>query len=116
MKVRYLTLALIFSFLITNTSICHSAMAQRPAKNKQRVSGVDRWYVFVSPDGDFTLSFPKRPKQEPDAPGPVTPIKSYGVSIHKGMRFSINSQGSFGVPNPQLANEWNDRYEKRAPF
>jgi hypothetical protein len=28
------------------------------------------------------------------------------------MHFSINSQGSFADPNPRLANEWNDYYER----
>jgi hypothetical protein len=103
MKVRFLTLALICSLPIINTFVCDSVLAQRPARNRQSVSGTDRWYVFVSPDGDFTLSFPQRPNQEPDQPGPKTAIRSYVLQTQNGMRFSINSQGSFAEPNPRLA-------------
>src|SRR5437773_6635184 len=109
MKVRFLTLALILSLPVINFSVCDSVLAQRPTKNRQRVAGIDRWYVFVSPDGDFTLSFPPRPSQEPDERGPATPIISYGLHTQNGMHFSINSQGSFGDPNSRLANQWNDR-------
>jgi hypothetical protein len=112
MKVRFLTLALVLSFLVINALVCESVLAQRPAKTKQRVAGVDRWYVFVSPDGDFTLSFPQKPSQEPDEPGPATPVKTYALRIQNGTQFSINSQGSFGDPNSPLSNEWNDRYEQ----
>jgi hypothetical protein len=112
MKVKFLTLALILSFPVTSALVCNSVLAKRPAKTKQRVAGIDRWYVFISPDGDFTLSFPKKPNQEPDEPGPVTPVRSYALQTHNGMRFSINSQGSVGEPNPRLANEWNDCYEQ----
>jgi hypothetical protein len=112
MKVGFLTLALILSFPVINASVCDSVLAQRPTKSTQRVAGIDRWYVFVSPDGDFRLSFPQRPSQEPDERGPATPIRSYGLNTQNGIRFSINSQGSFGEPNPRLANEWNDYYEQ----
>lgn len=112
MKVRFLSFALILSFSIINASVCDSVLAQR-IKNRQRVTRIDPWYVFVSPDGDFTLSFPQRPNREPDEPGPKTPIKSYALQTQNGMRFSINSQGSFSEPNPHLANEWNDYYEQR---
>jgi hypothetical protein len=113
MKIRFLALALIVSFPVINASVCDSALAQRPTQNKDRVAGIDRWYVFVSPDGDFTLSFPQRPSQESDERGPATLIRSYGLNTQNGMRFSINSQGSFTKPDPRPANEWNDYYEQR---
>jgi hypothetical protein len=112
MKVRFLALALIVSFLLINALVGDSVLAQRPTKNRNPVAQIDRWYVFVSPDGDFTLSFPQRPSQEPDERGPETPIRSFGLNTQNGMRFSINSQGSFREPNPRLANEWNDHYEQ----
>jgi hypothetical protein len=68
--------------------------------------------VLVSPDGDFTLSFPQKPTREPDGQGPHTPIKSYGLHTENQMRFSINFQGIAEGPDWRLANEWNDRYEK----
>ncbi|HEV7683670.1 MAG TPA: hypothetical protein VGO68_16195, partial [Pyrinomonadaceae bacterium] len=94
------------SFSVISAPVSDSVLAQRAAKNKQRVVAIDPWYVFVSPEGDFTLSFPQRPNQEPDEPGPRTPIRSYALQTQNGMRFSINSQGSFAEPNPRLANEW----------
>ena len=110
MRVRFLAFAFILSFAAVNASPCAGVLAQKAVKNKQRVNKID-WYVFVSPDGDFTLSFPQRPNREPAEPGSRTPIRSYALQTQNGMRFSINSQGSFAEPNPRLANEWNDRYE-----
>jgi hypothetical protein len=52
--------------------------------------GIDGWYVFISPDGDFTLSFPEKPIREPDGQGPRT----------------------LTGPSWGLANEWNDGYEQ----
>lgn len=79
MRIRFLTFALILSFSAINASLCDSVLAQRAAKNKQRVAAIVPWYVFVSPDGDFTLSFPQRPNQEADEPGPKTSIRSYAL-------------------------------------
>jgi hypothetical protein len=112
MKVRILTLALILSFLAISASVGDSVLAQRTTKNRHRVAGIARWHVFVSPDGDFTLSFPQKPDREPDAAGPVTVITSYGLYTQNGMRFSVNSQGSSGDPNSRLNNQWDDEYEK----
>lgn len=111
MRVKFLTFALILSFSVINASVGDSVLAQR-VKNRQRITRIDPWYVFVSPDGDFTLSFPQRPNREPDEPGVKTPIRTYALQTQNGMRFSINSQGSFSEPDPRLANEWNDHYEK----
>lgn len=112
MKVKFLTLALILSFPVTSALVCDNVLAKRPAKTKQRVAGIDRWYVFKSPDGDFTLSFPQRPTQEPDEPGPLTAVRTYALRTQNGTQFSINSQGSFGDPRSPLSNEWNGRYEQ----
>jgi len=112
MKVRFLTFALILSFSVINASVCESVLAQKAGKKRQRVAVINPWYVFVSPEGDFTLSFPQRPNQEPDEPGPKTPIRSYALQTQNGMRFSINSQGSFDKPDHRLANEWNVEYEQ----
>jgi hypothetical protein len=92
-------------------SLCSSAIAQQPRTRKHSVAAsVDRWYVFVSPDGDFTLSFPQKPTREPDGQGPTTSIKSYGLNTQNGMRFSINLQGA--AKGPSVANEWNEGYEQ----
>jgi hypothetical protein len=86
--------------------------AQRARTRKHDVATPDRWYVFVSPDGDFKLSFPQKPIREPDGQGPRTPIRNYGLNTENGMRFSINFQGMAAGPNWSLANEWNDDYER----
>src|SRR6266446_4642845 len=90
MKVRILTFALILSFLAISASVHDSVLAQRTTKNRHRVAQIDRGYVFVSPDGDFTLSFPEKPNREADEPGPDSVFKSYGLYTQNGMRFSVN--------------------------
>ena len=112
MKLRILTLALLLSLLAINASVRDSVLAQRSNKNTHRAAKVDRWYVLVGPDGEFTLSFPQKPDREADEAGPVTPIRSYGLYTQNGMRFSVNFQDVSPGPDWRLANEWNDDYEK----
>jgi hypothetical protein len=66
-KLRILTIALASLVL---ASLYSGAFAQRTRIRKENVATVDRWYVLVSPDGDFTLSFPEKPSREPDGQGP----------------------------------------------
>ena len=40
--------------------------------DSQRTVMTAEWYTFTSPDGDFTLDFPRKPDHEKDAQGPVT--------------------------------------------
>ena len=109
MKLRIFTVALAILVL---APLYSGAFAQRTRKRKENIATVDRWYVFVSPDGDFTLSFPQKPSREPDGQGPRTPIKSFGLYSENRMRFSINLQGLAEGPIPSLANEWNDGYSQ----
>lgn len=109
MKLRIFTIALVSLVL---ASLCSGPIAQRARARKHNLATVDRWYVFVSPDGDFMLSFPKKPTREPDEQGPNTPIKSYGLNTQNGMRFSINFQGAAKGPIGSVANEWNESYEQ----
>jgi hypothetical protein len=112
MKLKSFTLALVLFLLSIHGLLSDGALAQRASTNRDRVAGIDRWYVFVSPEGKFTLSFPQKPNQEADESGPITPVKSYGLYTHNGMRFSVNFQNTSGDPNSHLANEWSDRYEQ----
>jgi hypothetical protein len=109
MKLRILTIALLTSLLLIQPS---TGTAQKGKRNRHAQTRIDRWYVFVSPDGDFTLSFPEKPNLEADASGPVTPITSYGLYTENRMRFSINFTEVPGDPNSRLANEWNDGVEQ----
>jgi len=111
MKFRILTSALLISLLIFQPS---GGIAQKGKRSKQTRTRADRWYVLVSPDGDFTLSFPDTPNREADAAGPITPITTYGLHTKNRMRFSVNFQGLSANPDPHLANEWNDQYEQRS--
>jgi len=108
-KLRIFTIALATLVL---ASLYGGAFAQRARTPKHNIATVDRWYVFVSPDGDFTLSFPQKPNREPDGQGPRTPIKSFGLYTENRMRFSINFQGLAEGPIWSLANEWNDGYSQ----
>ncbi len=112
MKLRILGLALVLTFLAINASVRDSVLAQRASKTRHRTAGVDRWYVLVSPDGEFTVSFPQKPTREPDVAGPVSAVRSYGLYAQNGMRFSVNFQDISTGPNSRLANEWNDVYEQ----
>ncbi len=107
MKLRIFTIVLAIL-----ASLYGGAFAQRARTRKHNIATVDRWYVFVSPDGDFTLSFPQKPSREPDGQGPRTPIRSFGLYTENRMRFSINFQGLAEGPIWSLANEWNDDYER----
>jgi hypothetical protein len=112
MKLRILTPTLLVSLLLVQPLAGDHTFAQRAKRTKQARSQIQTWYVFVSPEGDFTLSFPRKPSREADEPGPNSPVKSYGLYTQNGMRFSVNSQAGSGDPNSPLANEWNDRYEQ----
>ena len=109
MKLRIFTIALAS---VVMASLYAGAFAQRARKSKHNVAVVDRWYVLVSPDADFMLSFPQKPIRELDEQGPNSPIKSYALNTESGMRFSINFQGAAQGPIWSLANEWNDGYEQ----
>jgi hypothetical protein len=109
-KLRIFAIALASLIL---ASLCGAAFAQRARTRKHNITTVDRWYVLVSPDGDFTLSFPQKPIREPDGQGPRSPIKTYGLYTDNEMRFSINFQRIDEGPNWSLAKEWNEAYEKQ---
>jgi len=109
MRLRILTTALLAGILLIQPPI---GTAQKRKRSKHAPAQIDRWYVFVSPDGDFTLSFPERPNREADEPGPVTAFKSYGLYTQNAMRFSVNFTEVPGDPNSRLANEWNDGFEQ----
>ena len=64
------------------------------------------WYLFTSPDQEFTLRFPQKPNQEENAPGPITLIRSYEAVTKSGMRFGINFQDVGGDPRSRENNEW----------
>jgi len=83
----------------------NQGMSQRRKKTRPRP--VTRsWYLFTSPDKDFTLRFPQEPKREPDGEGPITMIRSYAVNTENGMRFGINFQDVGGDPHSAQNNQW----------
>lgn len=50
--------------------------SKQTTQNKaQRRPG--KWYIFTSPDHDFTIEFPSKPAREEDAPGIVGVIRRY---------------------------------------
>jgi hypothetical protein len=108
MQARLLTATLLATLLILTSPIT----AQQRKRTKRSHDEPNQWYVFISPDGDFKISFPAKPNREPDGDGPITRIQNYGLYTQNGMRFSVNFQGAAGDPNSSLNNEWNDGYEK----
>lgn len=76
---------------------------QRETRGSRRSN---RWYTFTAPDGDFTLSFPRKPGREADTQGPVTTIRTYSLTTDSGMRFSVAIQDVGGNPKARNNNEW----------
>jgi len=70
------------------------------------------WYIFKSPDGDFTLAFPEKPALKQVVQGPVTVLRSYEVTTDEGTTFSINFQDIGGDPSASVSNEWNEGLEE----
>ncbi len=107
MKNKLLTVSVVTALLLTISSI---GIAQRRKTTNHSRSKVDGWYVLVSPDGDFTLSFPEKPNREPDVPGPASPIQTYSLYTDwpdNRMLFHINFQN---VSDPN--DTWNKDYEQ----
>jgi hypothetical protein len=71
-----------------------------------------KWYFFKSPDGDFTLQFPRKPDVQDISEGPITLIRYYGVTTDDGTTFSINFQDIGGDPRASQNNEWNRDLEE----
>lgn len=112
MKVRILAAAILTVALLIPASIGN---AQERKRAKQEVYKTKTWYTFVSPDGDFTLSFPQEPTREPDTSGPATPIRVYSlytVAAGNRMMFHVNFQDTSGDPDAKIHNEWDDGYEQ----
>jgi hypothetical protein len=83
----------------------NQATSQGRKKSRSR-SVTEFWYLFTSPDQDFTLRFPQEPKHEPSEEGPITTIRMYALNTENGMRFSINFQDLGGDPRSAQNNEW----------
>jgi len=95
------------------SSTGHMTGGQRNRVPKPRVSpAAGRWNTFTSPDRDFTLDFPGTPKRVPDEQGPVTIIRSYGLTTKDGMRFAVNFQDIGGDPQSRQNNEFARDHEE----
>ena len=81
------------------------ATSQRRKKSRSR-SVTKSWYLFTSPDQEFTLRLPHEPKQEPSEQGQITMMRSYALNTEQGMRFSVNFQDLGGDPRSAQNNEW----------
>ena len=89
------------------------ASTSTKAKAKNRKARVDQWYIFKSPDGDFTITFPEKPELKQVEQGPVTLVRSYEVTTPNGTAFSVNFQDIGGDPNARENNEWDRNSEER---
>lgn len=99
------------------TNLNRPAFQARPSEPTIRSSLTsrkreDNWFTFTSPDGDFTLSFPLKPKLQDVTSGPATLIRSFAVTIEEGTTFSINFQDIGGDPNVPANNKWNRDLEE----
>lgn len=91
----------------------HATAAQRhrPTRRSTRPAA-SQWYTFTSPDEDFTLDFPLKPKREREDQGPITLIRTYGLNTKDGMRFSVNFQDVGGDPQSWRSNEFSPNHEE----
>jgi len=96
------------SFTVSTAQASESKSPTRP-KLKAKPG---TWYIFKSPDGDFTLAFPEKPALKQVGQGPVTILRSYEVTTNEGTTFSINFQDIGGDPSASESNEWNEGLEE----
>ena len=81
--------------------------ATTSSKPKAGKRQAQNWYVFKSPDSDFTLQFPRKPDVQDVSEGPVTQIRYYDVTTEDGTTFSINFHDIGGDPRAPENNQWN---------
>jgi hypothetical protein len=87
-----------------------ASTSTKPKASDQK-SRAGQWFVFKSPDGDFTLAFPEKPKLQDVNQGPVTLIRGFGVTTGDGTNFSINFHDIGGDPLARENNEWSRNLE-----
>ena len=109
MKLRILTTVLVTSLSLIQPSI---GSGQKKKGSKRSKPAVERWYLYTSPDGDFTLSFPKKPTLKDVGPGPLTDIRELEFITPEGMRFSANFHDIAGNPNAIESNKWMPQLEQ----
>jgi hypothetical protein len=73
---------------------------------RNRTPVARRWYIFTSPDDDFTLAFPLKPNPERVEQGPVTLIRMFSLTTNDGNHFSVNFQDTGGDSRAPAKNEW----------
>jgi len=96
------------SFTVSTAQASENKSPTRP-KLKAKPS---TWYIFRSPDEDFTLAFPEKPALKQVAQGPVTILRSYEVTTNEGTTFSINFQDIGGDPGASESNKWYEGLEE----
>lgn len=109
MKLRILTTVLVTSLSLIQPSVGNG---QKRKESKQAKPATERWYVFASPDGDFTLSFPQKPSLKDVGPGPLTDVRELEFITPEGMRFSANFHDVGGDPNATESNRWMPQLEQ----
>lgn len=109
MKLRILTTVLVTSLSLIQPSV---GTSQKRKRSKQSKTGLERWYLFTSPDGDFTLSFPQKPSLKDVGPGPLTDVRELEFITPEGMRFSANFHDVGGDPNATENNRWIPQLEQ----
>jgi hypothetical protein len=63
------------------------------------------WFTFRSPDGDFTLDFPRKPERGKDVEGPISVVRNYDVYTDR-LDFHLNFQDMGGDPDAPDRNEF----------
>lgn len=75
-------------------------------------SAAGRWQTFTGPEGDFRVELPGRPRRGEDAPGPVTPLRSFELTTAGGTMFTIGLQDAGGDPRSRENNVLLPNFER----
>lgn len=122
MKGNHFRPKLIFINLTLITLLLISAYTVKPQQTRQQrdnsasspiiaESVNPKWFLFRSPDGDFTLEFPARPKRIQDVQGAITVVRQY-VFADNIMLLSIAFEDYGGKPDSPENNDWGLKFEE----
>ncbi|HEX8472608.1 MAG TPA: hypothetical protein VF666_01115 [Pyrinomonadaceae bacterium] len=122
MKGNHFRLQIIFINRILMTILLISAYTVKPQQTRQRQnnslstpitakSATPKWFLFQSPDGDFTLEFPAQPKRIQDLQGAITVVRQY-VFADNIMWLGIAFEDYGGKPDSPENNDWGLKFEE----
>lgn len=116
LKVSIFFIVILMAMLLTST---YGVMSQpirrhqnsRPTSPTPDESETLKWFLFRSPDGDFTIEFPAQPKRIQDIQGAVTVVRQYTFADDT-MWLGIAFEDYGGMPDSPENNDWGPQFEE----